>query len=91
MNADHTVVDLPSITVPLARDAHRLLATLRRARLIHTTDGFDVSVLLDHDLLALVSQFLFIPLDRLEKALQRPRHRVKLEGNGLSRLAVQIG
>ena len=91
MNANHAVVDLPPIAVPLARDPRGLFATLGRARLVHTTDRFGVSVLLGHDLLASVSQSFFIPLDRFEKALQRPRRFTQLQGNGLSRLAVQIG
>jgi hypothetical protein len=41
-----------------------------------------------HDLLAPVSELLFIPLDRFEKALQCPRRGLELQGNGLRRLAV---
>jgi len=69
MNAHHTIVDLPAAAVPLATDGHRLLAALARARLIHATDGLGVGMLFGHHLLASISELLFIPLDRLEKAL----------------------
>jgi hypothetical protein len=69
VNRHDGVVDLPAIAVPLACNSHGRFAALRRARLIHTTDGFGMSVLLGHNLLASVSQLLFIPLDRFQKAL----------------------
>ncbi len=69
MNCHHTIIDLASIAVPLAGNSHGLFAALGRARLIHTTDRFGMSVLLGHDLLASISQFFFIPFDRFEKAL----------------------
>jgi len=43
------------------------------------------------DLLTAISEFLFIPFDRFEKALQRPRRSPELQGDGLGRLTVQIG
>lgn len=61
MNADHAIVDLASIAVPLARDACGLFAAFRRARFVHTTDRFIVGMLLGNDLLAAISEFLFIP------------------------------
>jgi hypothetical protein len=69
MNAHDTVVDLPAVSIPLPTDAHRVLATLGRARLVHATDGFGMSMVLGDNLLAAISQLLFIPLDRFEKAL----------------------
>jgi hypothetical protein len=69
MNAHHTIVDLPTATIPLSTDSHRLVAALARARFIHTTDGLGVGMLLGHNLLASISELLFIPLDRFEKAL----------------------
>lgn len=50
-----------------------------------------MSVLLGHHPLAAVKQFFFIPLDRFEKALQRPRRGPGLQGDRLGRFAVQIG
>jgi len=91
MNANHTVVDFASVAVPLPGNSHGLFAALGHARLIHTTDRFGVSVLFGHDLLASISQFCFIPFDRFEKALQRPRRGPELQGDGLGRFAVQIG
>jgi hypothetical protein len=91
MHADHAVVDLPAVAVPLASRAHRLLATLRRARLVDATDGLRMRVTPDHNLLASISQLFLIPPDRFEKTLQRPRRGAEPQANGLGRLAVQIG
>jgi hypothetical protein len=91
MYPDHTVVDLPTVAVPLASDPHGRFAALRRARLIHATDGLGMSMILGDDLLAAISKFLFIPLDRFKKALQRPRRGLELQADRLGRLAVQIG
>jgi len=48
-------------------------------------------VLASHDLLAAVSQFLFIPLDRFQEALQRARRSPELQRDGLGRLAMHMG
>ena len=69
MNCDHTVVDLPPVAVPLATGSHGLVAALGRARLVQATDRLRVGVLGGNDLLAPISQFLFIPLNRFQKAL----------------------
>jgi hypothetical protein len=69
MNGDRTVIDLATVPIPLAIDAHRIFATLRRTGLVHTTDGFVMGVVFRDDLLAAVAEFLFIPLDRFEKTL----------------------
>jgi hypothetical protein len=90
VNADHAAVDLPAVAVPLATNSHGRFAALGRARFVHATDGFAVGMLLGNDLLAAISEFLFIPLDRFEKALQRPRRGAELQGDRLGRLAVQI-
>ena len=91
MNPHHTVVDLPAVAVVLPADAHRILATFRRPRLVNATDGLAHGMVFGHDLLALISQLLFIPLDRFEKALQRAGRGMGLQRNGFSRFAVQIG
>jgi hypothetical protein len=69
MHSHHAVVHLAAVAAPLALDSHRLFAALGRARLVHQTNGLRVRVVLGHELLATVLQFLFIPLDRFEKAL----------------------
>ena len=69
MNPHNTVVDLPAVAVVLPADAHRIFAAFRRARFVDATDGLRVGVVFGHDLLASISQLLFIPLDRFEKAL----------------------
>lgn len=69
MNAHNTVVHLPTVAIVLTTGAHRFLAALGRAGLIHATDRLGVRMVLDHDLLASISQLFLIPLDRFEKAL----------------------
>jgi hypothetical protein len=69
MHSHHAVVNLPTVSVPLPTDAHRVFAAFGRARLIHATDGIGMGMVLRDDLLAPVSELLFIPLDRFEKAL----------------------
>jgi hypothetical protein len=69
MYSDHTVVNLPTVSVPLPTDAHRISAAFGRARLVHATEGFGMGMVFRDDLLAPVSELLFIPLDRFEKAL----------------------
>jgi len=91
VNRHDGTVDLPAVAVPLAGNSHGRLAAFGRARLVHATDRFAVGVLSGNDLLASVSQFLFIPLDRFQKALQRPRSGPEFQGDRLGRLAVQIG
>jgi hypothetical protein len=88
MHSHHAVVNLSAIPIPLPTGAHRLFAALGRTRLVHATDGFWVGMVFRHDLLAPVSELLFIPLDRFEKALQCSRRVAELQGNGLRRLAV---
>jgi len=69
MNRHHAVVDLAPVAIPLPTDPHRLFATLGCSRLVHATDGLGVGMLCGNDLLAPISEFLFIPLNRFEKAL----------------------
>jgi len=90
MNGDRTVVDLPPVPIPLAIDAHRLWTALRRAGLVHATDGLVMGVVFRDDLLAAIPEFLFIPLDRFEKALQGPRRGLGLQGDRLDVFAPQI-
>jgi hypothetical protein len=90
MNAHHAVVDLAAVAVVLATDSHGVLAALGRPRLVHAADRFGVRMLFGDDLLAAISELLFIPFDRFEQALQRPRRRFETQGDGLRRLAVQV-
>jgi hypothetical protein len=69
MDSHQAVVHLSTASVPLPTDAHGLFAALGRAGLVQTTNGLEMGVVFGHDLLAAVSEFLFIPLDRFEKAL----------------------
>jgi len=90
MHSHHAVVDLPTVSVPLPTGTHSLIATLGRAGLVHAADGLNVSMLFRDELLASVSELLFIPLDRFKKALQRPRRGLELQSDGLGRLPMQI-
>jgi hypothetical protein len=91
MNPNHAIVDLAPVAVPLPRNARGMLAAFCRAGFVHATDRFGMSVVLSNDLLAAISQFLFIPLYRLEESLYRSWWLIALQCNGLGRLAVQIG
>lgn len=90
MDSHHTVVDLSPVAVVLTSGAHRLDAAFGRAGLVHATDGLWVGMVLGDDLLAAISQLLFIPLDRFQKSLQRPRRRLETQGDRLGRFAVQV-
>ena len=72
VNSHHAIVDFAAIAVILPADAHRVVAALGRARLVHTADGFRVRMIVDDDLLAAIAEFLFIPLDGFEESLQCP-------------------
>jgi len=91
MHPNNTVFDLAAIAVVLSGDADSIVTSLGGPGLIHTTDGLGMGVLGRHDLLAPVPQFLFVPLDRFEETLQRPRLRLRLYRDPLGGLAVQIG
>lgn len=91
MHSHGAIIDLAAIAVVLPRCAHRFAATLGDARFVHAPDGFGMRVLASHDLLAAVSKFLLIPLDRFQKALQRAGCFPKLQGDGLGRLAMHVG
>ena len=90
MNGNRTVIDLTTVPIPLAIDAHRLLAALRRAGLVHATDGLVMGMVFRDDLLAAALEFLFIPLDRFEKTLQGPRRGLGLQGERLDVFTPQI-
>jgi hypothetical protein len=69
MDSHHAVVQLPAVAVVLSSHANRIVAALADTRFIHAADGFRVSMIPSHNLLATISQLFFIPLDRFEKTL----------------------
>ncbi len=69
MNPHNTVLNLPTVSIPLPSGAHRFVAAFNRARFVHATDGLGVGVVFGNNLLAPISELLFIPLDRFEKPL----------------------
>lgn len=91
MHSHDAIVDLAAVAVVLPPRADRLAAALANARLVHAPKGLGMRVIASHDLLATVSQFLFIPLDRFQKALQRARRFAELQGDRLGRLAMHVG
>ena len=91
MHSHSAIIDLAAVPVVLPSCAHRFAATLGGAGFVHAPNGVGMRVLASHDLLAAVSQFLFIPLDRFQKALQRAGRFPKLQGDGLGRLAMHVG
>lgn len=69
MNAHHAVVDLSPVAIVLPTNAHGLPTALGRAGLIHAADRLGRGVLGSDNLLAAVSEFFFIPLDRFKEPL----------------------
>jgi hypothetical protein len=57
------------MAVPLPPHTHRIVAALGDPRFVDHADRLRVGVLARYQLLAAVVQFLFIPLDRFQKAL----------------------
>lgn len=90
MHAHHAIIDLAAAAVVLPTRAHGFAATFANARLVHAADRLGVRVLARHDLLATVSQFLFIPLDRFQEALQSAGRLPEQQGDRLCRLTVHV-
>ncbi len=69
MHADDAVVDLAATAQPLPRGTHGLVAALGRSRFIDAADGLGVLVVACHQLLTLVAEGAFIPLDGFQQTL----------------------
>jgi hypothetical protein len=69
MHSHHAVVHLAPVAVPLPPHAHGVATALARPGLVHHADRLRVSMIFGHDLLAVVVESLFIPLDRFEETL----------------------
>jgi hypothetical protein len=69
MHPDHAVIHFAPVAIPLPRDAHRVVPTLGDRGLVHHADRRGMTVILGHQLLATVVEFLFIPLDGFEETL----------------------
>lgn len=63
MHTDDTILDLAATAQPLPCGADRLVAALGRSRFIDAADRFRVVVVACHQLLALVTNGLLVPLD----------------------------
>lgn len=90
MNAHNAIVDFSAVAVPLAGNADGVFAALGRPRLVDATDGLGMGMVFGNDLLTAISEFLFIPFDRFEKALQCSWRSPELQGDRLGCLAMQI-
>ena len=69
MHADDAVVHFAAAAEPLPPGPDRFDAALGRSRFIDAADGLGVGVLARHQLLALVADTGFIPLDRFQETL----------------------
>jgi hypothetical protein len=69
MHSHHAVVHFAPVAIPLPPDAHRVVPTFGNGGFVDHAERVGVSMLLGHDLLATVMEFLFIPLDRFEESL----------------------
>jgi hypothetical protein len=69
MHANDTVVYFAATAKPLPRGADGLVAALGRSRLIDAADRLGVGVIAGNQLLALVADGAFIPLDRFQQTL----------------------
>lgn len=69
MHADDAVVDLAATAQPLSANTDRVCATFDDAGLVEATDRQPMGVLLGDDFLQVISDALFIPLDRFEETL----------------------
>jgi hypothetical protein len=69
MDAYDAIVHLAATAEPLPPGTDGMLAALRRARFIDAADGLGMSVFAGYQLLALVADAAFIPLDRFQETL----------------------
>jgi hypothetical protein len=69
MHADDAVVHLAATAEPLPPSAHRFDAALGCSRFINAADRLGVGVFACNQLLALIADPAFIPLDRFQKTL----------------------
>jgi hypothetical protein len=91
MHSHHAVVDLAAVAVVLPSHADGLAAAFGGAGFVHAADGLGMRMVASHDLLTAVSQFLFLPTDRFQEALQRARRSAELQGDRLGRFAMHVG
>ena len=69
MHADNTVVNFATTAEPLPPGTDRVVAALGRSRFIKAADCLSVGVFVGNQLLALVADAAFIPLDRFQETL----------------------
>jgi hypothetical protein len=69
VDTHHAIVDLAPAAVPLPPDTDRLAAAFGNPRFVQDSDRFSMRMVLGHNLLATVMEFLFIPLDAFQETL----------------------
>jgi hypothetical protein len=91
MHTNDTVVVLSTIAVPLPAYTDGFFTTLGRTGFVDAADGLGMSMLAGDDLLASISYFFFVPLDRFQEPLERSRSGTKLDRHCLDVLAMNVG
>jgi hypothetical protein len=69
MHTDDAVIDLATTAQPLPGGADGLVPALGRPGFINAADGIRMGVVVCHDLLALIPDRRFLPLDGLQQPL----------------------
>ena len=69
MHADHAVIHLAPAAEPLPPDADGMLAALGGSRFINAADRLGVGVFAGNQLLTLIADTAFSPLDRFQQTL----------------------
>jgi hypothetical protein len=69
MHAHHALLHLAAAAAPLPLGACRMHTALNHGRLIDDADRLRIGMLTGHQLLATVTQTLFVPLDRFQEPL----------------------
>jgi hypothetical protein len=84
------VLDLAAVAVVLTLHAGRVPAALGRSRLIDHAQRLRVRMLSGHQLLAAVTEPLFVPSDRFEKSLERAGRNPQSQRDRLHVLALHV-
>lgn len=90
MDCNSTVFDLAAIAIVLSLRSNSMIAALGGAGLIDASNRVGMSMLLSDNRLTAVTQLFFVPLDRFEKTLQRPRFGIESQRNRLDTFSRHI-
>ena len=90
MDCHSTVFDLAAIAIVLSLRSDGMVSALGGAGLIDAPDRVGMSMLLSDNRLTAVTQFFFVPLDRFEKTLQRPRFGIESQRDSLDTFSLYV-